>query len=132
MNWPLMRRSRAVPRARYEQVIDQRDEARTEAAQHVDTIVDRSREIDRLREQLAAAHKRNLTLRRTADTAVLARRLDVAHRAGARILAAYVAEKRRADHLQARLDDACGLNHPALDDGRHWQSTRSDTKGAMS
>lgn len=62
----------------------------------------------------------------------LERRLAVARRAAARILAAYVAEKRRADHLQARLDDACGLNHPALDDGRLWQHSRSDKKGAMS
>lgn len=64
--------------------------------------------------------------------ASLERRVDRLCRVGKRVLAAWAAEKRRADHLQRRLDDACGLNHPALDDGRHWQSTRSDTKGAMS
>lgn len=45
---------------------------------------------------------------------------------GARLLAAYAVQKRRADRLQRRLDDACGLDHPAVDAGQHWQSTRSD------
>jgi hypothetical protein len=33
---------------------------------------------------------------------------------------------RRVEQLQARLDDACGLNDPAVEAGRHWQATRQD------
>ncbi|MFJ8145996.1 hypothetical protein ACIQ6R_13080 [Streptomyces sp. NPDC096048] len=35
-------------------------------------------------------------------------------------------EKQRADRLQARLDDALGLNDGAVEAGRHWQHRRSD------
>ncbi|HEX2550766.1 MAG TPA: hypothetical protein VHK64_04165 [Nocardioidaceae bacterium] len=38
----------------------------------------------------------------------------------------YEAERKRADHLQRRLDDALGLNTTAIEDGRLWQSTRTD------
>jgi hypothetical protein len=97
-----MRRRNGVDRARYEQVVDQRDEARSEAARHVGTIVERSTEIDSLREELAATRK------------VLA------------------AETRRANHLQRRLDDCLGFNTSQVTDGRLWQQTRTDKKGAMS
>ncbi len=43
-----------------------------------------------------------------------ASRLRVAREAASRILAAYRVEKRRADHLQARLDQALGLDSPAV------------------
>ncbi|MEV7491457.1 hypothetical protein AB0O08_11955 [Streptomyces anulatus] len=36
------------------------------------------------------------------------------------------AETRRADRLQARLDDACGITQPAVDAGSMWQHRRSD------
>ncbi|MFG3085075.1 hypothetical protein [Streptomyces parvulus] len=36
------------------------------------------------------------------------------------------AEKKRADQLQARLDDACGLNSADVEAGRYWQQTRQD------
>lgn len=36
------------------------------------------------------------------------------------------AETRRADRLQARLDDACGITTPAVDAGSMWQQTRTD------
>ncbi|MFF0512472.1 hypothetical protein [Streptomyces sp. NPDC004250] len=36
------------------------------------------------------------------------------------------AEKKRADQLQARLDDACGLNSAGVEAGRYWQQTRQD------
>lgn len=106
MNWPLMRRSNAVQRARYEQVIDQRDAARSEAAQHVCKIVKLCGENDQLREELTAVRKQ---------------------------LGDYEAEKKRADQLQRRLDDACGLNTSQITDGRLWQHTRADKpKGAVS
>jgi chromosome segregation ATPase len=56
----------------------------------------------------------------------LERRLRLARKAGARVLAAYVRERRRADLLQARLDDACGLSRTAVTAGEHWQSRRED------
>lgn len=37
-------------------------------------------------------------------------------------------EAKRADRLQARLDDACGLNDPAVLAGSGWQTTRHDKK----
>ncbi|MFJ8049861.1 hypothetical protein [Streptomyces luteogriseus] len=52
----------------------------------------------------------------------LEERLVRALRATARILAAYWAEKARADHLQRRLDDAVGLHHGGrISDSRTWQ-----------
>lgn len=96
MRSPLIWRRNGVDRSRYEQVIDQRDDARKEAANHVCKIVELCNEIDALRDQYAAA------------------------RAGAE------AEKRRADQIQARLDDACGFNHPAVEAGQHWQERRLD------
>lgn len=62
----------------------------------------------------------------------LEQRVARQRRVGARILAAYAAECRRADLLQARLDDACGLNDPAVTEGRYWQGRRHDTKGLVS
>jgi len=38
------------------------------------------------------------------------------------------AEKRRADGLQKRLDDACGLNTAAVGDGSRWQERRDDKR----
>lgn len=150
MRWPLIWRRNAVDRARYEQVIDQRDEARTEAAQHVCKIVELCGEVDELREQLAAARKQLATRgqlvqqRGTAlgrisnrlDHAVseyshidgyaarLETRLDRALKACARYLDAYHAEKRRADRLQAQWDDVFGLNKPEVVAGETWQDRR--------
>ncbi len=36
------------------------------------------------------------------------------------------AETRRADRLQDRLDDACGIRQPAVEAGAMWQHRRSD------
>lgn len=58
MSWPLMRRRKGVDRARYEQVVDQRDEAVKEAADHVEKIAELCGDINGLREELAAARKR--------------------------------------------------------------------------
>ncbi|MGW3025820.1 hypothetical protein [Streptomyces sp. NPDC001221] len=40
----------------------------------------------------------------------------------------YEDEKRRADRLQRRLDDALGLNTSQIADGRLWQHTRTDKR----
>jgi hypothetical protein len=50
-----------------------------------------------------------------ADATQLNRGLTRSKKAAARILSAYAVQLRRADVLQARLDDACGLSSPALD-----------------
>lgn len=34
--------------------------------------------------------------------------------------------ERRVKQLQARLDDALGLNDPAVEAGQHWQARRTD------
>lgn len=152
MNWPLIWRRNGVDRARYEQVIDQRDDARKEAAEHVCKIVGLCSEIDALREQRAAtgnqlaargqlAQQRGTALGRISNrldhieseyshidgyAARMEERLDRALKATARYLAAYHAEKRRADGLQTRLDHALGLNDPAVEAGQHWQARRTD------
>ncbi|MFI0268611.1 hypothetical protein [Streptomyces luteogriseus] len=58
--------------------------------------------------------------------AQLEHRIGRLQKAGKRILAAWWAEKRRADRLQARLDDALGLDDPAVLAGQNWQATRQD------
>jgi chromosome segregation ATPase len=145
MRWPLIWRQNGVNRARYEQVIDQRDEARTEAAEHVCKIVELCNEVDGLREQLAArgqlVQQRGTALGRISNrldhieseyshidgyAARMEERLDRALKAAARYLAAYHAEKKRADGLQAQLDHALGLNDPAVEAGQHWQARRMD------
>ncbi|MFF3511582.1 hypothetical protein [Streptomyces sp. NPDC002573] len=155
MRWPLMSRKNGVPRGRYEQVIDQRDEARSEAAQHVCKIVELCREIDALTDQRDTAHKRlaDYGHRRTvsdvleeheAHRKALARAIDSGlernwdqltedaarlRKAAAEWMADSETERKRADHLQARLDDALGLNTSQVEDGRLWQHTRTDKKG---
>lgn len=72
---------------------------------------------------------RRLSQLREADpeyAAHLEQRVTRLRRVGVRILAAYAAEKKRADRLQARLDDACGLDHPAVAEGAAWQARRHD------
>lgn len=38
----------------------------------------------------------------------------------------YEAQRKRADQLQARLDDACGLDDPGVQAGVNWQARRVD------
>jgi hypothetical protein len=64
--------------------------------------------------------------RLTDDLAHAAHRGVMTRKAAARILAAYAAEKKRADRLQQRLDDALGLNNYRVQDGRMWQHTSTD------
>ncbi|MFE2384455.1 hypothetical protein [Streptomyces misionensis] len=59
----------------------------------------------------------------------VARRLTRALRACARYRAALAAERHRADRLQERLDDALGLNTPAVAAGAMWRDRRTDKKG---
>jgi hypothetical protein len=66
----------------------------------------------------------------TRDLVAARRRVRIARSAATRILAAYRRERSRADRLQGRLDDACGLNHPAVEAGQHWQARRIDKLAA--
>jgi hypothetical protein len=67
----------------------------------------------------AVLHAANLRLE--GRNTELARRLDdstdAAHMAGL---------ERRIQHLEQQLDDACVLNDPAVEAGRHWQGRRQD------
>lgn len=60
--------------------------------------------------------------------AALEQRLARALTACARYMDALWVEVRHADRLQQRLDDACGLNDPAVIAGSGWQNTRHDKK----
>ncbi|MEU9558028.1 hypothetical protein [Streptomyces fumanus] len=61
--------------------------------------------------------------------AALETRLRRALTAAARYLAAYHQQKRRADRLQARHDQALGLDTAAILSGQTWQQRREDTRG---
>jgi hypothetical protein len=62
-------------------------------------------------------------------TAALEARLDRALTACARWMAASWGEARRNKRLQQRLDNACGLNDPAVTAGELWQQRRDDKRG---
>jgi chromosome segregation ATPase len=80
----------------------------------------RNRELGDRVEALAAADPQR--------AAALARRVDRLRRIVARLLAAYREQRRRADQLQARLDDALGLTDPRVENGARWQHTREDRR----
>lgn len=122
----VLRSTHAALQADYARVLEQRDDARREAraalaASHLaagqftnsDDALHRSR-LARLRD--AVAHRQRIE--RLARTVV-------------RLRQALTAETRRADRLQARLDNAVGLDDPALDLGAHWQQRRSDKPQAV-
>ncbi|MFF9205110.1 hypothetical protein ACF1AE_25480 [Streptomyces sp. NPDC014986] len=94
------------------------------------------------REELA--HWKGSALRTVGRTAALTGQLDRSRRLRIRLARAlracvrYRARirqlERQTDRLQQRLDDAVGLNDPAVLAGSRWQSTRQDgvRKGATS
>lgn len=92
-------------------------EAREAAAAHLAAAVRTAGRNNRLTRS-EAQHDANLD--------AMAARIDRALRGCVRYRAAHAAERRRADQLQARLDDATGLNSAGVADGRHWQATRQD------
>jgi hypothetical protein len=134
------RRLRAELAAAKAETDRQRD--RAERAEEGKATAEFNRE--QILRQLAAAdaanrrlHDRNLELGSRisalteADpeyTARLERRVARLLRVAVRLYAGGHAEKLRADHLQQRLDDACGLNAPAVLAGSGWQTTRHDKK----
>ncbi|MGW4043027.1 hypothetical protein [Streptomyces sp. NPDC004721] len=125
----------ADARARADQFRVERDEARAEraafrAAQQVAArqFAEADAANRRLKGRVLELGRRNNALGESDPeyAASLERRIGRLKRVGIRILAAYRAEKHRADRLQDQLDDALGLNDPRVDNGRHWQHTRND------
>ncbi|MFB6955522.1 hypothetical protein ACFCYB_00445 [Streptomyces sp. NPDC056309] len=136
-------------RARADQFRAERDDARTErdafraaqqiAARQYDEVEAKRRRLAgwlaeadaanrRLKGRVLELGRRNNALGESDPeyAASLERRIGRLKRVGIRILAAYRAEKHRADRLQDQLDDALGLNDPRVDNGQHWQHTRND------
>ena len=128
MKWPF------VSRRRYDAVYADRERLRGERNQFRD---DRDAALAAARtaaRQLVEAdaanrrlHGRNLELGRQVSAlaesdmdyaAQLERRVARLKKVGKRIVAAWAREQKRADHLQQRLDNACGLNSPAVEAGR--------------
>lgn len=66
----------------------------------------------------------------TRDLTQSRRQRVIARKAAARILAAWAAERRRADRLQQRLDDAVGLTVGRIEDSQRWQPGYVERKGA--
>lgn len=110
--------------ADYERVLEQRDDARRQAraalaATHLAAgqYTDTDAVLDRVR------------LARLRDAVKYRQRIERLIRTVARYRSALTAETRRADRLQARLDNAVGLDHPAIDAGAQWQTRRTDKPG---
>lgn len=141
MRWPFVSRSRYDDaRAEAER---QRRRADTAERHKVMAVFNRTQVLKQNADADAAnrrLHARNLELGRRLSAltesdpeyaAGLERRLQRALKACRRYRAGLAEQTRRGDHLQARLDDALGLNDPHVKDGRYWQQTRSDKKGGM-
>ena len=86
-------------------------------------------------------HQRNLELGRRVSqlteadpeyAAQLENRVARLRTVGQRVLAAYRAELKRADQLQARLDDAVGLTPRGIKDSRPWQPGYKEPKADKS
>ncbi|MFH8336907.1 hypothetical protein [Streptomyces sp. AM6-12] len=124
MRWPL------VTRRRYETDLDavkaDRDRLRGERDQF-------ARDRDTQRAVARKATEQYVALdERYTDTAIVNEHLTEELTAVRKQIAStddgwqakYEAEKKRADHLQQRLDDALGLNTTAVAAGEQWQSRR--------
>ncbi|MGW6598470.1 hypothetical protein [Streptomyces sp. NPDC055036] len=119
-------------RAQIEQLVDQRDDARRDAAAHLSAARRTAARNTHLTEQLQDERDEGLGDSIT-DAIGYERRIVRLTRAVARLSAALTTQTRRADRLQQRLDDAVGITSPNVDSGALWQQRRSDkptTKGA--
>ncbi|MFD9763226.1 hypothetical protein ACFWXI_06740 [[Kitasatospora] papulosa] len=107
---------------RVEALIEQRDAAERDAADYLGAAKRTAARNAHLGDQLEAA--RNAAARR--PSARHEGRIERLARAVAGLRKELAAETRRADRLQARLDDACGITTPAVEAGSAWQHRRSD------
>lgn len=134
MRWPF------VSRSRYDDARAEADRQRRRAdtaAQHEATAVFNRTQVLKQNADADATnrrlHARNLELGRRLSAltesdpeyaASLERRVERLKHVGFRVLAAYHAEKQRADRLQAQWDDLLGLNKPEVAAGETWQERR--------
>lgn len=82
---------------------------------------------DRLAEAQVANGFNPAAAKRTAERIAALQKAAAAGREEAAIARAEARrERKRANGLQKRLDDACGLNTAEVLDGRHWQEVRQD------
>ncbi|SCK20373.1 hypothetical protein YUYDRAFT_02125 [Streptomyces sp. ScaeMP-e48] len=109
-------------RARVESLVEQRDAACKDAAAFLSAAKRTAARNVHLSDQLEAVKTPGLLRDAITYTGRIAR---LAH-AVARLRQALAAETRRADRLQARLDDTWGISSPAVDAGARWQQTRTD------
>ncbi|MFJ9890848.1 hypothetical protein ACIQRW_34055 [Streptomyces sp. NPDC091287] len=105
-----------------ERLVDERDTALKDATDFLGAAKRTAARNVHLFEQLEAARP-PAPLR---DALTYTGRIARLARTVARLRQALAAETRRADRLQARLDDACGITQPAVDAGSMWQHRRSD------
>lgn len=108
--------------ARVEDLVEQRDAAEKDAADYLGAAKRTAARNVHLSKQLEAARP-PAPLR---DALTYTGRIARLARTVARLRQALAAETRRADRLQDRLDDACGITTPAVDAGAMWQHRRSD------
>lgn len=108
-----------------------RNEARDERNVFRTAAQTSSRQLVAADAALRRVHGRNVELGRRLSPAAVGGRLARAVRACARYRAALAAETRRADRLQARLDDATGLDDPRVLAGARWQDHRPDKAGLL-
>ncbi|MFJ4837129.1 hypothetical protein [Streptomyces sp. NPDC088746] len=123
------RRHIADLQVRVEALVEQRNAAESDAADYLGAAKRTAARNVRLSEQLDAV---TAPLR---DALTYTGRIARLAHAVARLRQDLAAETRRADRLQARLDDACGITTPAVEAGSMWQHRRSDkpvpTKGDL-
>lgn len=132
--WFVSRRRYEAARATADRLRDERDKARAQRSEFRTAAVTASR-------QLAEADATNRRL--DGRVLELGRRISALTESDPGHLAAMeqelvaaraeaAAEKRRADQLQKRLDDAVGLGADRIADSGPWQPARTSTKGATS
>jgi MoxR-like ATPase len=106
-------------RARYVEVLDERDAARRSAKESGDSVI-------QLAASTARAGQEAERGRAVARSLRSASRLGRALRACARYRAESAALRQQVAAVLAAYDHAVGLDSPALDMGVHWQQRRSD------
>lgn len=120
----VLRSTHAALKTRYQQVLDQRNEARQAAGAHLRAAGFTAGQVITA-DDVTARYRHGMHVA-TIRGIRLAGRLDRMVRATARLRAELAAETRRANAAQAAYDHAVGLDSPALDLGAHWQERRSD------
>lgn len=112
--------------ARYQLALENLAKARTERADWKGSAIRVSGRNTELTRRLDAS--RDVAFIDAEYAGELEQRLARALRGCVRYLTAYHAEKRRADRLQRRLDDALGLNTAGIELGSGWQDRREDKR----